>query len=173
MKVKDIERTANIAWSPKSQYPIYLTAGTTAQQLDASFSTNASLELYSLNLSEPGPDTKLVSSIPSDHRFHKIIWGAQEKDETTGTIIGGCDGGLIQLYNASKLIKGEPALIGKEEKHTGPVHALDFNNFQHNLFATGAGNSEIFIWDLNNTSTPMSPGLYFEKRDSLYQVLHF
>lgn len=160
MKIKDIERTANVAWSPKCQYPIYLAAGTTAQQLDASFSTNAALELYTLNLSEPGPDTKLVHSIPSDYRFHKIIWGAISKDESTGTIIGGCDGGLIQIYSASKLIKGESALIGKEEKHTGPVHALDFNNFQQNLFATGAGNSEIFIWDLNNTSTPMSPGLY-------------
>lgn len=159
MKLKDIERTANIAWSPKNQYPIYLAAGTAAQQLDASFSTNASLELYTLNLSEPGPDTKLVSSIPSNHRFHRIIWGAPDKDESSGTIIGGCDGGLIQIYSVPKLIKGESALIHKEEKHTGPVHALDFNNFQHNLFATGSGNSEIFIWDLNNTSSPMSPGL--------------
>lgn len=160
MKVKDIERTANNTWSPKSQYPIYLAAGTAAQQLDASFSTTAALELYTLNLHEPGPDTKLVSSIPSDHRFHKIIWGETNNDETNGTIIGGCDGGLIQIYSASKLIKGETALIGKEEKHSGPVHALDFNNFQQNLFATGAGNSEIFIWDLNNTKTPMSPGWY-------------
>ena len=37
MKVKDISRTANIAWSPTQQYPIYLAAGTAAQQLDATF----------------------------------------------------------------------------------------------------------------------------------------
>ena len=37
MKVKDINRTANIAWSPAPQYPIYLAAGTAAQQLDATF----------------------------------------------------------------------------------------------------------------------------------------
>lgn len=48
--------------------------------------------------------------------------------------------------------------MGRQQKHSGPVHALDFNSFQQNLFATGAGESEIFIWDLNNTSTPMSPG---------------
>lgn len=41
MKVKDIERTANVAWSPKNQHPIYLAAGTAASQLDASFNTNA------------------------------------------------------------------------------------------------------------------------------------
>nr|QYV43135.1 component of the coat protein complex II [Colaphellus bowringi] len=158
MKVKDIERTANVAWSPKNLHPIYLAAGTAAQQLDASFNTSAALEIHSLNLSDPGPDTKIVSSIPSDHRFHKIIWGSCGSDQPSGTIIGGCDGGLIQIYNAAKLLEGDNALVGKQEKHTGPVHAMDFNSFQQNLFATGAGDSEIFIWDLNNTSTPMSPG---------------
>ena len=37
MKVKEVTRTANIAWSPAPQYPIYLAAGTAAQQLDATF----------------------------------------------------------------------------------------------------------------------------------------
>ena len=37
MKVKEVKRTANIAWSPAAQYPIYLAAGTAAQQLDATF----------------------------------------------------------------------------------------------------------------------------------------
>lgn len=62
------------------------------------------------------------------------------------------------MFSASKLLKNEDALVGRQQKHSGPVHALDFNSFQQNLFATGAGESEIFIWDLNNTSTPMSPG---------------
>lgn len=29
---------------------------------------------------------------------------------------------------------------------------------QGNLLASGANNSEIFIWDLNNLSVPMTPG---------------
>ena len=37
MKVKEIDRTANVAWSPSTQYPIYLAAATAAQQLDATF----------------------------------------------------------------------------------------------------------------------------------------
>ena len=37
MKVKEIECTANVAWSPADQHPIYLAAGTAAQQLDATF----------------------------------------------------------------------------------------------------------------------------------------
>jgi len=37
MKLKEVDRTANVAWSPASQHPIYLAAGTAAQQLDATF----------------------------------------------------------------------------------------------------------------------------------------
>ncbi|XP_044758611.1 protein transport protein Sec31A isoform X2 [Coccinella septempunctata] len=156
MKVKDLERTANVAWSPKNCNPIYLAAGTAAQQLDASFNTNAALEIYSLNLTEPGLDLKQHCSVPSEHRFHKLIWGATSAAQ--GTIIGGCDSGIIKIYNATKLLNNENGLVMQQDKHNGPVHSLDFNPFQHNLFATGASDSEIFIWDMNNLQTPMSPG---------------
>nr|CAI5847224.1 unnamed protein product [Callosobruchus analis] len=171
MKLKDIERTANVAWSPKNHYPIHLAAGTAAQQLDASFSTNAALEIYSLNVNDPGPDMQLISSVPSDHRFHKIVWGSAGGEPGSGTIIGGCDGGLIQIYNATKLLKNEDALIGRQETHSGPVHSLDFNGFQQNLFASGAANSEIFIWDLNNIAAPMSPGAKCQPLEDVLSVL--
>lgn len=62
------------------------------------------------------------------------------------------------MYDAHKLIKGENSLVSTEEKHTGPVAALDFNPFQSNLLASGASESEIFIWDVNKKSAPMNPG---------------
>lgn len=68
MKVKELLKTVNVAWSPPAQYPIMLAAGTAAQQLDASFSTSASLDLYSLNLQQPGYEMELKASVPSDHR---------------------------------------------------------------------------------------------------------
>ena len=72
MKVKELDRTANIAWSPQPQVPIYLAAGTAAQQLDASFSTASNLEIYGLNLSELGHDMPCLASLPVDHRYHKL-----------------------------------------------------------------------------------------------------
>ena len=54
----------------KLKVPIYLAAGTAAQQLDASFSTNSNLEVYALNLSESGHDMPLVASLPVDQRYH-------------------------------------------------------------------------------------------------------
>ena len=73
MKIKELQKTVNVAWSPPSQYPILLAAGTAAQQLDASFSTNASLDLYSLNLQQPGYDMQLQTTVPSEQRFIKLI----------------------------------------------------------------------------------------------------
>ncbi|XP_015757210.1 PREDICTED: protein transport protein Sec31A-like [Acropora digitifera] len=87
MKVKEVNRTANIAWSPALQYPIYLAAGTAAQQLDATF------------------------------RF------------------------ILTFYFL-----------------LGPVQALDINPFKTSLLASGASDSEIFIWDLTNPSSPLTPG---------------
>ena len=75
MKIKELDVTANVAWSPASVSPIYLAAGTAAQQLDATFSTTSSLEIYDLSLSEDGQSMKKVASIPTENRFHKIVWG--------------------------------------------------------------------------------------------------
>ena len=69
MKIKEINQTANIAWSPASQYPVYLATGTAAQQVDASFSTTSKIDLYSLNLEEPGLEMTLEASIPTKQRY--------------------------------------------------------------------------------------------------------
>ncbi len=158
MKVKEIEITANVAWSPKGQYPILLAAGTAAQQLDASFDTTSSLEVYSLNLSESGHDMPKLASIPMESRFHSLLW-SPGSGQDQGLIIGGLEKGIIQVYNATKLIKGQDnALAFTKDKHTGSVASLDLNPFQTNLLASGASDSEIFIWDINKLSVPMTPG---------------
>ncbi|XP_008547029.1 protein transport protein Sec31A [Microplitis demolitor] len=158
MKVKELLKTVNVAWSPKDQYPILLAAGTAAQQLDASFNTSASLDLYSLNLEQPGYEMESKISVQSEHRFHKIIWGAQGSNPA-GIIVGGCDYGSIKIYSASKMLSRESdSLVSNPDRHTGPVRALDFNPFQTNLLASGASESEIYIWDIVNTQTPMTPG---------------
>uniref|UniRef100_A0A182MXT3 Protein transport protein Sec31A n=1 Tax=Anopheles dirus TaxID=7168 RepID=A0A182MXT3_9DIPT len=165
MKVKELQKMVNVAWSPAQQAPIMLAAGTAAQQLDASFSTTAALELYSINLADPSYDLELKGSQPSTHRFHKLLWsplagtaGADPGPTPSGLITGGCENGVLQVYNVAQLLAGQNALVAQQEKHQGAVRSLDYNPFQHNLVASGASESEIFIWDLNNTAVPMSPG---------------
>ncbi|XP_052654494.1 protein transport protein Sec31B isoform X2 [Harpia harpyja] len=161
MKVKEIERTAVQVWSPANHHPIYLATGTSAQQLDASFSTNATLEIFEVDFRDPSLDMKQKGTLPASNRFHKLIWGnfGNGSPESSGVIIGGGDNGVLTMYSVHRILasKSEP-VIGQTEKHSGPVRALDFNPFQSNLLASGANDSEIFIWDLNNFSVPMTPG---------------
>ncbi|XP_050394528.1 protein transport protein Sec31A isoform X2 [Patella vulgata] len=162
MRIKEIDRTANVAWSPVDQYPIYLATGTAAQQLDATFSTTSSLECYSLNLAEATLDMPLVCSNQSDFRFHEVLWGSfgiGTSDYPAGVIVTGADNGDIQVFNADALInQREKSLIYTQSRHTGAVRALDLNPFQANLLASGGGESEIYIWDLNKPENPMTPG---------------
>ncbi|XP_045676345.1 protein transport protein Sec31A-like [Phyllostomus hastatus] len=81
------------------------------------------------------------------------------KGNISGVLIAGGENGNIILYDPSKIIAGEKeVVIAQNDKHTGPVRALDVNIFQTNLVASGANESEIYIWDLNNFATPMTPG---------------
>ncbi|XP_005530368.1 PREDICTED: protein transport protein Sec31A isoform X9 [Pseudopodoces humilis] len=163
MKLKEIDRTAMQAWSPAQQHPIYLATGTSAQQLDATFSTSASLEIFELDLADPSLDMKSCATFSSSNRYHKLIWGPHSMtsgDRVSGVLIAGGENGNIILYDSAKIIDGEAeVIIAQKDKHTGPVRALDVNMFQTNLVASGANESEIYIWDLNNFATPMTPGV--------------
>ncbi|NXM16806.1 SC31A protein, partial [Ploceus nigricollis] len=163
MKLKEVDRTAMQAWSPAQQHPIYLATGTSAQQLDATFSTSASLEIFELDLADPSLDMKSCATFSSSHRYHKLIWGPHRMtsgDRVSGVLIAGGENGNVILYDSAKIIDGEAeVIIAQKDKHTGPVRALDVNMFQTNLVASGANESEIYIWDLNNFATPMTPGV--------------
>ncbi|XP_069711740.1 protein transport protein Sec31A isoform X10 [Phaenicophaeus curvirostris] len=163
MKLKEIDRTAMQAWSPAQQHPIYLATGTSAQQLDATFSTNASLEIFELDLSDPSLDMRSCATFSSSHRYHKLVWGPYSMtsgERVSGVLIAGGENGNIFLYDPAKIIAGDvEVIIAQKDKHTGPVRALDVNMFQTNLVASGANESEIYIWDLNNFATPMTPGV--------------
>ncbi|NXK48188.1 SC31A protein, partial [Chauna torquata] len=163
MKLKEVDRTAMQAWSPAQQHPIYLATGTAAQQLDATFSTSASLEIFELDLSDPSLDMKSCATFSSSHRYHKLIWGPHNMttgERVSGVLIAGGENGNVILYDPAKILAGDTeVIIAQKDKHTGPVRALDVNMFQTNLVASGANESEIYIWDLNNFATPMTPGV--------------
>lgn len=161
MKLKELKQPAVQAWSPASQCPAYLATGTSAQQLDASFSTNGTLEIFEVDFRDPSLDLKCKGVLSVSSRFHKLIWGSFGNGllEGSGAIAGGGDNGTITVYSVTHILSsGKEPVVAQTQKHTGAVRALDFNPFQANLLASGASDSEIFIWDLNNLSTPMTPG---------------
>ncbi|XP_055087877.1 protein transport protein Sec31A [Periophthalmus magnuspinnatus] len=162
MKLKEINRTAMLSWSPAQHHPIYLATGTSAQQLDASFSTSASLELFELNLADPSLDMKSCGIFSSSHRYHKLVWspfGIDGQGLASGVLIAGGENGNVILYDPVKILSGDrDVIIAESSIHTGPVRALDVNPFQANLVASGGNESEIYIWDINNFGSPMTPG---------------
>uniref|UniRef100_A0A8L0DRL2 Protein transport protein Sec31A n=1 Tax=Oncorhynchus mykiss TaxID=8022 RepID=A0A8L0DRL2_ONCMY len=135
--------------------------GTSAQQLDASFNTTAALEIFQVDFADPSLGMKLKGSLPTSNRLHSLVWVnfGEGEDGLGGRLIGGSDNGTVTVYSPEAIVtSGAEAIIGQSDKHTGPVRALDFNPFQSNLLASGANDSEIYIWDLNNFSNPMTPG---------------
>uniref|UniRef100_A0A8C6M1B3 Protein transport protein Sec31A n=1 Tax=Nothobranchius furzeri TaxID=105023 RepID=A0A8C6M1B3_NOTFU len=161
MRLKEIQRTAHQAWSPAGHHPIRLALGTSAQQLDASFNTTAAIEIFEMDFADPSLEMHLKGSLPTTNRLHSIVWVnfGMGADCTGGRLVGGSENGSLTVYNPEAIISsGADAVVGQSDKHTGPVRALDFNPFQSNLLASGAIDSEIYIWDLNNLSSPMTPG---------------
>uniref|UniRef100_A0A8C8E844 Protein transport protein Sec31A n=1 Tax=Otus sunia TaxID=257818 RepID=A0A8C8E844_9STRI len=150
-----------ISWLSHCQACFF--SGTSAQQLDATFSTSASLEIFELDLSDPSLNMKSCATFSSSHRYHKLIWGPHSMtsgERVSGVLIAGGENGNVILYDPAKIIAGDAeVIIAQKDKHTGPVRALDVNMFQTNLVASGANESEIYIWDLNNFATPMTPGV--------------
>ncbi len=49
-------------------------------------------------------------------------------------------------------------MVAQTNHHSGPVRALAVNPFQTNVLASGASESEVFIWDLNNPTQHLTPG---------------
>jgi protein transport protein SEC31 len=83
-------------------------------------------------------------------------------------LIGGCEDNKIYLYDYEKVLDNSSDSVVKTlENHTGSVFALDLNPFQNNLLASGASLSEILIWDLNNSSEPMTPGSKIQPVDDI------
>jgi protein transport protein SEC31 len=64
MKIKQFQNTVVSTWSPKLNYPVNIAMGTAAQQLDASFNTSSSLELYMVKSN----NVTLSASISTDCR---------------------------------------------------------------------------------------------------------
>ncbi|KAI9208496.1 uncharacterized protein BJ171DRAFT_419511 [Polychytrium aggregatum] len=164
MRLRSVDRTATIAWSPGKHSPL-LATGTVAGAFDASFNSSTSLEIFDLNLdSVPGTEgasrLKKVGSISSNARFNRLAWGlSSDPSKTHGILVGGKENGELELWNPKLIIDNGPdALVLRQSAHSGPVRGLDFSSVETKLFASGSSDGEIFVWDLNNPAKPYSPG---------------
>ncbi|KAF9644242.1 hypothetical protein BDM02DRAFT_1054166 [Thelephora ganbajun] len=179
MKLKEIHRTSTFAWSPYSSLPL-LATGTVAGALDASFSNDSQLEIWAPNFinrdeydlggtENPPPQATVTTS----SRFNRLAWGMPDTTRPQGVLVAGMENGDLEIWDPSKIVaNAEPteSLILRNKTHTGPVRGLDFNPIQPSLFASGAVNGEIYIWDLKDPTKPYSPGNRSSKLDEITSV---
>eukprot|EP01113_Clastostelium_recurvatum_P048040 TRINITY_DN865_c0_g1_i3.p1 TRINITY_DN865_c0_g1~~TRINITY_DN865_c0_g1_i3.p1 ORF type:complete len:1250 (+),score=350.23 TRINITY_DN865_c0_g1_i3:202-3951(+) len=156
--LKSVQRRSTIAWSSTPSCPDFIAAGTVAGTIGLDFDTSAQLELFKLDMKNPDTQLTPLGRATTSARFHKICWGSMGSTGSYpyGVIAGGMESGAVSIWNPAKIMNNEGAesLLGTHQKHAGAVQALDFNPYQANLLASGALDNEIFIWDLNNPSTP-------------------
>ncbi|KAG9122073.1 protein transport protein S31 [Ceratobasidium sp. 392] len=174
MKLKEIVRTATFAWSP-SAVPT-LATGTVAGALDASFSNDAHLEIWTPDLQDgnhtlgaeggSGPSGIVTTSA----RFNRLAWGYINPDRPEGVIAAGLESGQLELWDPAQITHEtdiSSARLLQNSTHTGPVRALHFNPLQHSLLASGGTGSELYIWDLKNPATPYTPGARSQRLDGV------
>ncbi|KAJ3347421.1 protein transport protein S31 [Entophlyctis luteolus] len=162
--VSFVERTATAAWAPAQMPTPLLALGTVAGALDASFSTDAVLEMFELSTKDEAPNLAPVAKINSSARFNRLAWGLtpDAAARPLGILAGGLENGDLALWDPN-LMRASPAkdsLIVKPFRHKGPVKGLDFNSVDVRFLASGSSDGEIFVWDLANptVSKPYAPG---------------
>lgn len=151
VKLADYSRTATFAWS-HDKIPSLVT-GTASGTVDADFSSESSLELWSLL----SPDaTNPNASLSVDAKFNDLDWSHDNK-----VIAGALDNGSVELFSyKDDSLKSE----AKFQRHRTTARVARFNSKQFNVLATGGTKGEIFIWDVNkclenpNDYTPLTPG---------------
>ena len=68
------------------------------------------------------------------------------------------ENGALELWDTAKLIAGEDALLSRTTKHTGPIKSLQFNPLRPQVLATAGSKGELYVWDVNDTSTAFRLG---------------
>ncbi|KEP48003.1 protein transporter SEC31 [Rhizoctonia solani 123E] len=174
MKLKEIVRTATFAWSPDVEPRI--ATGTVAGALDASFSNDAHLEIWSPDMHDR--DTTIGAEggiapkgkVTLSSRFNRLAWGYVNPDRPQGVLAAGLESGQLELWDPAQITHEtdvSSARLLQNNTHTGPVRALHFNAIQTSLLASGSVGSELYIWDLKNPTTPYTPGARSQRLDGV------
>ncbi|CCH61756.1 hypothetical protein TBLA_0F02140 [Henningerozyma blattae CBS 6284] len=154
VKLAEYSRTATFAWS-RNKIPTLVT-GTASGTVDADFSSDSTLELWSLLSTDK---LNPVVSVEANAKFNDIDWSIDNK-----YIAGALDNGMVELFKTNS--KDTLKSIKKLSKHGTSVTTVNFNAKQENVLASGSKNGEIFIWDLNkcidqsnDSYSPLTPGM--------------
>lgn len=156
VKINEYERTATFSWS-HDPLPVLATASA-AGAVDMDFSSSSKLEIFDVF----SLDSKTLKvELDFDTKFYGLDWSNKTSAHSNGLLAGALENGIVQLWDAAKLLKGDSldlATFAKGSKHTGPVKTVKFNPTQENILASAGSKGELFIWDTVKFDDPTTPG---------------
>ncbi|CAI5757311.1 unnamed protein product [Candida verbasci] len=169
VKINEIARTSTFAWN-SDNLPL-LATGTVAGAVDINFSSSSTLEIW--DTFSPTNNKEPIFTAPVENRFYAIAWSKPFENYSKGLIVGAFENGIVEFWDAEKLIKSknlEDSSIHKSNKHTGAVKSLQFNPIQNHVLVTGGSNGQIFIWDCKSFNDPFNPGQAMTPMDEITSV---
>ncbi len=103
MRVRHVNRSATVAWSPRG----FVALGTAAGTMSENFDPTGLLELYSVDFNDG--EWRPFASIKTDNKVHRLAWSGEmtlrQRSLDHGILAGGMDNGNITLWNPAALIK--------------------------------------------------------------------
>lgn len=184
VKLAGYHRTATFAWS-HDRIPQIVT-GTASGTIDANFSNESVLELWSLLSAEPD---KPIASLSSDAKFNDLDWSIDNQ-----LIAGALENGTVEFFKLNKNNNSNNnstnstsiESVGKFNNfHNSTVNTIKFNPKQANVLISGDNSGEIFVWDTEkaihtNTAstngaavqgyTPMKPGTAMTSIEEIHSL---
>lgn len=105
--VKSFARTAVPVWSPASLPRPILATGTVSGALDASFSSDSSLELWDPFVDTQNATPEPIASVNVSSRFNKLAWGfVKAPERPKGVLAAGLENGEICLFDPQAMLDG-------------------------------------------------------------------
>ena len=78
------------------------------------------------------------------------------------------ENGSLDLWDAEKLIAGaSDAFMSRTTKHTGAIKSLQFNPIKPQLLATAGAKGELFVYDVDDVSSPFRLGTAAARSDDI------
>lgn len=155
MRLKDISKTATLAWSPRGvndNQALLALGGYTGTE--GSKNSDTLLELWNENPESQKP----VGSIDVKTRFYDLAW-EKSLDKPMGVIAGSLEDGGIGFWDPAAILKSDEASasIATYRSENGSILGpLDFNRLQPNLLASGDNKGDVWVWDIKHPQQPFA-----------------
>jgi hypothetical protein len=102
-KLKQVRRSANLAWSPNPAQPNLLATATSAGSIGDGFDTTSSIEIFEFDASNASSDMPVVGKIDISERVQDFAWGAQGT-RSHGLLAGGFSNGAVSIWDPAAIL---------------------------------------------------------------------